>query len=316
MELAWIEDFLTLAECGGFSRAAERRHVTQPAFSRRIRALERWAGTELIDRSSHRAGLTAAGTAFRPAAEEAYRRLLEGRDLAHHAGREASGGVRLACTHMLASTYFGRWLASVEPLLGQEVAFQLQVDHMAGCEHLMRRGEARLLLCHHHGSAPAELDARAFARIALDTDRLVPVSTPDGQGLPAHPLPARDGQTTRYLAYREESGLGRILRRSRVLERLHGRLDTAFSSHAALTLSNLARDGRGLAWAPLSLVRTDLEKGTLVQADGADGERDMAVEIDVCLIKPVARQSPAVESLWQMARNHKAEAGHWTTGRS
>jgi DNA-binding transcriptional LysR family regulator len=40
MELIWFEDYLALAETLNFSRAAELRHVTQPAFSRRIRALE------------------------------------------------------------------------------------------------------------------------------------------------------------------------------------------------------------------------------------------------------------------------------------
>lgn len=298
MELAWIEDFLVLAECGGFSRAAERRHVTQPAFSRRIRALERWVGAELVDRSSHRICLTAAGAMFRPAAEEVRRRLQEGREQAQDAGRETAGGVRLACTHMLASTYFGEWLASVEPRLGQDVAFQLQVDNMVACERLMRRGEARLLLCHHHDAAPAELDAPAFARLPLGRDRLVPVSAPDSQDRPLHRLPVEGRQVTPYLAYREESGLGRILRRSGVMQRLGGRLDPAFHSHAALTLASLARSGRGLAWIPFSLVQPDLDRGTLVQ----DGDADMVVDVAICLIRPAARQSPAVEGVWSVAQ--------------
>ena len=36
----WLEDFIALARERSFSRAAEQRHVTQPQFSRRIRALE------------------------------------------------------------------------------------------------------------------------------------------------------------------------------------------------------------------------------------------------------------------------------------
>ena len=50
MDLIWLEDFLAIAEDGGFSRAAERRHVTQPALSRRIRALEDWLGAPLFER--------------------------------------------------------------------------------------------------------------------------------------------------------------------------------------------------------------------------------------------------------------------------
>ena len=36
MNLSWLEDFQALAESGNFSRAAEQRHMTQPAFGRRI----------------------------------------------------------------------------------------------------------------------------------------------------------------------------------------------------------------------------------------------------------------------------------------
>ena len=51
MESKWLEDFVSLAETGSFSRSAALRHVTQPAFSRRIRSLEAWLGADLIDRS-------------------------------------------------------------------------------------------------------------------------------------------------------------------------------------------------------------------------------------------------------------------------
>ena len=76
MELNWLEDFLTLSATGNFSRAAETRHVSQPAFSRRIRNLEYWVGAPLVDRSVYPITLTPAGEAFRKNAEETIRRLL------------------------------------------------------------------------------------------------------------------------------------------------------------------------------------------------------------------------------------------------
>ena len=39
METKWLEDFVSLAETRSFSRSAQLRRVTQPAFSRRIQAL-------------------------------------------------------------------------------------------------------------------------------------------------------------------------------------------------------------------------------------------------------------------------------------
>ena len=48
-ELKWLEDLLALMEEDSFTKAAARRHVTQPAFSRRIRQLENWLGVKLVD---------------------------------------------------------------------------------------------------------------------------------------------------------------------------------------------------------------------------------------------------------------------------
>ena len=61
MDTKWLEDFVSLAETRSFSRSAQSRHVTQPAFSRRIQALEAWAGADLVDRSIYPTRLTAAG---------------------------------------------------------------------------------------------------------------------------------------------------------------------------------------------------------------------------------------------------------------
>src|SRR3546814_17458980 len=66
--------------------------LTQPAFSRRIRALEDWVGATLVNRDTHRIALTEAGQAFRVLAEEIMRRLTLGRD---HV-REIGGTLRSA----------------------------------------------------------------------------------------------------------------------------------------------------------------------------------------------------------------------------
>ena len=70
METKWLEDFVSLAETRSFSRSAQLRHVTQPAFSRHIRSLEEWVGVDLVDRGAHPAELTDAGRKFLPLARE------------------------------------------------------------------------------------------------------------------------------------------------------------------------------------------------------------------------------------------------------
>src|SRR3954453_16239663 len=63
MELRQLEYFLAVAEEGGFTRAAERVHISQSGVSAQLRQLERELGTPLIDRSPRAASVTPAGAA-------------------------------------------------------------------------------------------------------------------------------------------------------------------------------------------------------------------------------------------------------------
>ncbi|AWJ91863.1 LysR family transcriptional regulator (plasmid) [Azospirillum baldaniorum] len=308
MELNWLEDFLALAECGNFSRAAQRRNLTQPAFSRRIRALEDWTGTPLFDRSTQPVGLTEAGRRFRPFADETVRRLLQGREEARLAGGAAATALRFAATHALSLTFFPTWLSRLEgqARLG---AIHLLSDSMQACEQVMTQGQAQFLLCHAHAAAPSRLEAGAFRSAAVGSDRLVPVCAPDEAGAPRHPLSGAavsgGGAALPHLAYSPESGMGRIVTAARGGFPAPLALDTVFTSHLAAVLRTLARDGRGVAWLPDSLIGEDLAQGRLVRAGGTG----WGIPVEVRLYRPRARQSPAAEAFWALAAEQAPQDG-------
>jgi LysR family carnitine catabolism transcriptional activator len=64
MEIRQLEYVVGVVDEGGFTRAAEALHVTQPALSDGIRRLEAELGLELFHRVGRRALLSAAGEAF------------------------------------------------------------------------------------------------------------------------------------------------------------------------------------------------------------------------------------------------------------
>ena len=106
MDMSWLEDFLALAEQRSFSRAADVRNVTQPAFSRRIRALEDWIGTPLFVRGAQGATLTPAGACLRPQAEDMLRSLHRARRDTRAVGERAMATLSIAATHTLSFTFF------------------------------------------------------------------------------------------------------------------------------------------------------------------------------------------------------------------
>ncbi|MGW0435896.1 LysR family transcriptional regulator [Micromonospora sp. NPDC003197] len=71
MELRQLDYFVTVADAGNFTRAAEQLHVAQPGVSAQIRRLERELGQELLDRSGRVVRVTEVGAAVLPYARAA-----------------------------------------------------------------------------------------------------------------------------------------------------------------------------------------------------------------------------------------------------
>ena len=296
MNLIWLEDFLALAATGNFSRAAEERHSSQPAFSRRIRGLEEWLGAELFDRSSQPARLTEAGEWFRLVAQDLLSRIARLPGDAKAVSEASSLTLRFACTHALSLTFLPAWLRSLESTLTLGPV-QLMSDVLERCEALMLQGKVQFVLSHAHPKAQGALDSDAYPSIEIGSDTLIPVSAPDAQGGALHSLAAKGEAPVPLLRYTEESGLGRIIQAvlGRRLEDCSTR--TVFTAHLASVLRTMVCDGRGLGWLPRTLVKDDLETGVLVPAAAPD----WSVPVAIRLYRDRGLVGRAAEGFWQSA---------------
>src|SRR5271168_3748908 len=88
MELRQIRSFLSIAQTLHFGRSAELIHLSQPALSLQIRALEEEVGVRLFERNRRKTTLTSAGVAFRKDATAALSQLEQ----AIRSARLAAGG--------------------------------------------------------------------------------------------------------------------------------------------------------------------------------------------------------------------------------
>lgn len=296
MNLSWLEDFLALAASGNFSRAAEDRHMTQPAFSRRIRALEEWLGVVLFDRSSHPATLTDTGDWFRSVAQEILGRVARVPDEARAVADASSATLRFASTHALSFTFLPEWLRSLEArtTVGP---IQLVSDVLQHCEALMLQGRVQFLLCHWHAQVPGRLAPESYRSIRVGSEVLLPVSVPDKQGRPRYALTSSSKTRVPILAYSAESGIGRVVRalRGAAIEKLHA--EPVFTAHLASVLKTMALDGRGVAWLPARLIEQERAAGLLVEAGGTDWQ----MQVDIRLFRNVQAAPAAAEAFWQAA---------------
>ena len=106
MEILQLETFLAVASYGGFHRAAAALHVSQPAVSARIGALEQSLGTRLFDRGPSGFSLSAAGKALRPHAEKLLQQVAVARQAVHELRPAFGGALPIAaslsiCTYLL-----------------------------------------------------------------------------------------------------------------------------------------------------------------------------------------------------------------------
>ncbi len=292
MNFLWLEDFVALAAHGGFSRAAAARRVTQPAFSRRIRALEAWLGVELVDRSRQPIVLTEAGAWYVGVAREMLARIARMPEEARAIADASAATVRFAATHALSLTFLPAWLRRFE---GRVLTSPVELisDVLQRCEDAMLDQRVQFLLTHAHPQVPGRLDGR-FPSAAIGRDVLLPVA--------ARVPHRRDDIRPKFdhvrpiplLSYSAESGLGRIVTalRGAALEKIGA--TTIFTAHLATVLKSMALDGRGVAWLPRSLIEDELQSRRLVAA----APPSWRIDVEIRIFRADATLAPAAEAFW------------------
>ncbi|MFI0405724.1 LysR substrate-binding domain-containing protein [Actinomadura sp. 3N508] len=101
LSLRQLQYLVTVVDEGSFTRAAEALHVTQPALSHQIRALERTAGAPLLERLPRAVGLTPAGRAMLPHARAALADAAKAESAVRRAAGLAAGELRLATVYSI-----------------------------------------------------------------------------------------------------------------------------------------------------------------------------------------------------------------------
>ncbi|MEU3168123.1 LysR family transcriptional regulator [Streptosporangium sp. NPDC006930] len=99
LSLRQLEYLAAIVDHGSFTRAAEILHVTQPALSHQIRALERSVGAPLLERLPRAVRLTAAGRAMLPHARAALADADRALSAVHRTTGLAGGELRLATVY-------------------------------------------------------------------------------------------------------------------------------------------------------------------------------------------------------------------------
>jgi len=297
LESKWLEDFSALAATRSFSQAAERRFVTQPAFSRRIRSLEAALGLQLVNRSRTPIELTEAGQLFLVTARTVVDQLGEILRHLHHLEGGQGEVIQVAAAHSLASGFFPRWVAPLRND-GLNIATRLVATNVGDAVHALREGGCDLMLAFYDPDAALQMDAEIFPSLHMGNTEMVPVCAVGADGRPMFDL---EGESSvPLLAYTAGAFLGRSV--NLLLRQRNVRYTTVYETAMADSLKSMALEGMGIAWVPRLSMRGELERGELAICGGSQWHVPLEIRLYRCALVRKAN----VRLLWRKLENTPA----------
>ncbi|WP_296130489.1 LysR substrate-binding domain-containing protein [Pseudomonas sp. Ga0074129] len=295
LESKWLEDFVTLAATRSFSQAAQKRFVTQPAFSRRIRSLENMLGLTLVNRACTPIELTESGQLFLVTARSMVEQLGEVVRHLHNLEGQQGEVLQIAAAHSLTLGFFPAWIARLRRE-GLPLNTRLVATNVGEAVHVLREGACDLILAYYDPDAALQMDPEIFPSLHLGRTEMLPVCAVGEDGAPLFDL--SNGQSVPLLAYSAGAFLGRsvnLLLRQRAL-----RSTTVYETAMADSLKSMALQGMGVAWVPRLSVTGELARGELVVC----GDAQWRVPLEIRLYRCALVRKAAVRLLWR-----KLEAG-------
>lgn len=295
MDIAWLRDFEALVAQKNFSRAAEDRNVSQPAFSRRIRALEEEVGVKLINRQTLPLSLTPAGEVFLPQARimlRTYQETLERCQIIDAAGENV---IRFATSQSLYMTHYKTHIAPLVEKGGLDI--DLNSTSWAADQFVsaLQQRYCDVILTYWHPSmdflAPLEMGKCEY--LTLSRDDFLPVSRVGADG-PMHQLRKGGNKPVSLLSYGTASALRSVVDYT-LRQNIDGPKILVVNRNAlAISVKAMIMEGFGLGWLPRELCKEELQTGQM-QIVGND---TFAEKLEVRLYRDKDNTKPTLNTLW------------------
>lgn len=264
MELKWLEDYLTLVDVGNFTTAAAIRNLSQPAFSRRIQALEGWLGVELVDRSKKPFRFTAAAAEHETTIRNLVNQIYQARNQIKFSIRDQVG-LSVAAQHsLLATPFLPKFLEKLAASI-HNLNYSVVSENMDSCVAMFLKGSVDMLVIYETAASRNIILPHLSVRKDLGTDELTLVVRPQILKI------TEKNKTTRalpLLTYPISSFFGSVIWNDALPRVLRDENATIVCESAfAVGLREMTLAGTGAAWLPRSIILNELKSGTLVALD-------------------------------------------------
>lgn len=276
MDINWLQDFVCLCRTLNFTRAAEERNITQPAFSRRIKSLENWLGAPLITRSTYPVQLSDAGTQFLPVAQETIANLTDMRQTIRAQERGTTAFQRIAVLHTISVNYLSARIVEFEEIM-PNLRVRVYSDNLRACCQMLSEGNCDFLIYYRHQDVSPMFAETQFARKDIGIDMLIPVAEAGAAAAGGWDLTTPPGYDIPYLGYEPTSFLGTVV--DQTIGTRKPALALRYMDALTEAIKRRTMAGSGIAWLPESAVADEIADGRLVLVGGPEWQAKLTLSL-------------------------------------
>ncbi|MCS4299107.1 MULTISPECIES: LysR substrate-binding domain-containing protein [Acinetobacter] len=286
LEIRWIEDLLALEQEKSISQAAEVRHVTQSAFTRRIQNIENAFGFQILKRYSKNIDFTEAGQILLASSKNIQNQLNATINYLEKNIKNNELNIRFAVSHSLTTQFFPRFIN--DSLINlEDLKLEIIASNFKQGLGLLKDGSCDLLICYCDQKTLQQLDLSLFVFHKIVKMEILPVTALDN-GIPKYSI----DQPFPLLAYSKQAYLRNCV--DEVIEKnLNYR--TLYETDNASDLKELVIQGLGIAWLPKLLIEKEISENKLKIIDN----KNYNTSQDVYIIRHKIVISNSINQIWR-----------------
>ncbi|MDQ8995540.1 LysR substrate-binding domain-containing protein [Acinetobacter soli] len=291
LEIRWIEDLLTLEQERSFSKAAERRFVSQSAFTRRIQQLEQALGYAILERNSRYMEFTDAGQILLATAKSIEQQLNATLALLNNLNRSNEVTIKFAVVHSLSSTFFSKFLRLFPDYI-KDFKIELVAANVGEGFKLLKEGACDFLICYSDETKLKAINSDVLTYLKLGDTEIVPVTLIDEDGNAKYDINHRFP----LLSYSKNAYLRNLVDQV-ISNKLEYRI--LYETDHANNLKDFVLQGAGIAWLPKITIEEDLLKKKLKIINA----REYIIKQQIFIFKNKIRKDDYLKIFWDSLRN-------------
>jgi len=256
MELSQLRSFLKVAEEGSVTRAAESLHLTQPAITQHIRALEREAGAALFERTGRGMRLTGSGELLCDYARKALAAIEDGQRVIADEVQGRAGRLILAAGVTTSIFHLPRWLQAFRKMHpGVDIAVRTGRSKEVARMALDREIDLGLVT-----SPVPHPDLEA---VPLFDEEIVLVAPPEQAH--SQPVTLATMAATPLILFPQGTGFRAYL--DQVLAEAGAAAPVKMETDSVESIKSFVQVGLGMSFLPLSAVQAEMDSGLLARVN-------------------------------------------------